>query len=44
MSYKSKPPIPSDAEYIGCIIGMVVTMLVFALATGYILYLLEATQ
>ena len=44
MSYKRKLPIPSDAEYIGCVIGMVVTMLAFALATGYILFLMEAAQ
>ena len=44
MSYKRKLPIPTDAEYIGCIIGMVLTMLVLALAAGYILFLMEAAR
>ena len=46
MSYKSKPPIPTEAEINGCIAGMAVVILVIVtgFAFGYILYLLEAAK
>ena len=46
MGYKSKPPIPTEAEINGCIAGMAVVVLVIVtgFAFGYILYLLEAAR
>jgi len=46
MGYKSKLPIPTEAEINGCMAGLFITVIVIVtgFAFGYILYLLEAAK